>query len=74
MLGYFEKKPVVPWILPSENRPRMGVLDGVLSLAAHVQMQRRASTAAIYQSGTNGANGVKLDPVLRAHWGLDAFK
>ena len=45
--------------------------EGVLSLSAQVEMQQRASTAAIYQSG---ANGVKLDPVLRAHLGLDAFK
>ena len=70
MLGYFEKRPVVQWSLPSENRPRMGVLDGVLPLAAQVEMQRRAATATIYQSGTNGGNGVKLDPVLRAHLGL----
>ena len=73
MLGYFEKRAVVQWTLPSENRPGRSVLDGVLPLEAQVEMQERASAARTYREGIRGRNGVKLDPVLRAHLGLERF-
>jgi hypothetical protein len=73
MFGYFEKRPVVRWNLPSENRPGLGLMDGVLPLAAQVEMGQRATAARLYQAAMHSRDGVRLDPVLRAHLALEAF-
>ena len=46
---------------------------GVLPVGAHVEMQQRAGAAQIYRESLRNGQGTKLDPVLRAHLGLDAF-
>ena len=46
MLGYFVKRSVIDWRIPSCNDPRgTSVLDGVLPLARKVEREQRAETA-----------------------------
>ena len=73
LFRYFEKRPVMRWSLPSESRPGVGTLDGVLPLGAQVEMQQRAGAAQTNRERVGNGQGAKLDPVLRAHLGLDAF-
>jgi len=71
MLGYFAKRPVIEWGVPPGNEPRKGILDGVLPLAQQVELQQRAAGMAIYRSAEQDGRRVGLDPVLRAHLGLE---
>ena len=70
MLGYFAKRPVMEWRLPSENAPARGVLDGFLSLQAQIELQQRAEAMAAYRATTDRGAPVKVDAVLAAHLGL----
>ena len=75
MLGYFVRRSVIDWRVPSCNDPRgTGVLDGVLGLAQKVELEQRAEAMRAYHRAANDGTGVRLDPVLRAHLGLDSFK
>ena len=51
----------------------LGILDGVLTFATQVEMQQRGERGAGASTAMHSRDGVKLDLVLRAHWGLDAF-
>ena len=72
MLGYFSTRPVIEWRTPRFGDAGKGVLDGVLPLAQQVELQQRAEAMAIYRYNEGrGEGGVRLDPVLRAHLGLE---
>ena len=72
MLGYFSTRPVIEWQTPRFGEAGKGVLNGVLPLAQQVKLQQRAEGMAIYRANEGrGVGGVRLDPVLRAHLGLE---
>ena len=60
--------------MPLGNEPGKGILDGVMPLAQQLELQQRAESLAIYQNGERYVPRARLDPVLRAHLGLDRSK
>ena len=66
---------MIEWKTPRFGDAGKGVLDGVLPLAQQVELQQRAEAMAIYRYNEGrGVGGVRLDPVLRAHLGLEPMR
>ena len=75
MLGYFATRPVIEWKKPRFGDAGKGVLDGVLPIAQQVELLERWEAMRTYRYNEGmGLGGVRLDPVLRAHLGLERMR